>query len=161
MVPLGISAASAVAVGHAVGARRFADARRLGWLGILCSAVFMGLGAAVFLLAPGPILHVYSHDPGVVANGVRLLVLAAAFQVFDGVQAVATGALRGLGETRLPMLANLFGYWAFGLPVGWLLCFRLHWSVEGLWAGLTSALIIISVIVLAKWSRASTIIAPS
>ena len=161
MVPLGISAASAVAVGHAVGARRFADARRLGWLGILCSAVFMGLGAAVFLQAPEPILHVYSHDPGVVANGVRLLVLAAAFQVFDGVQAVATGALRGLGETRLPMLANLFGYWAFGLPVGWLLCFHLHWSVEGLWAGLTLALIIISVIVLAQWSRASTIIAPS
>ena len=81
----------------------------------------------------------------------RLLVLAAAFQIFDGVQAVATGALRGLGETRLPMLANLGGYWAFGLPLGYVLCFHLSWGVEGLWAGLTSALIAISVIVLVKW----------
>jgi MATE family multidrug resistance protein len=156
MVPLGISAAAAVAVGHAVGAQRFGDARRLGWLGILCSVFFMSIAAAVFLLAPIPILHVYTHDAGVIHTGVQLLGLAAAFQIFDGVQAVATGSLRGLGETRLPMLANLLGYWVFGLPLGYLLCFRLHWGVEGLWMGLTTALIVISVIVLTKWSRESS-----
>jgi MATE family multidrug resistance protein len=159
MVPLGISAAAAVAVGHAVGARRYTDARRLGWLGILCGAGFMTIAAAAFIFMPIPILHVYTHDAGVVTNGVRLLLLAAAFQVFDGVQSVATGALRGLGETRLPMLANLFGYWAFGLPLGYVLCFRQRWGVEGLWSGLTAALIVISVIVLARWNRESRAIA--
>ena len=64
--------------------------------------------------------------------------------MFDGIQAVATGALRGLGETRVPMLANLFGYWFFGLPLGYLLCFNYHWGIQGLWTGLTSALIVIS-----------------
>ena len=153
MVPLGISAAAAVAVGHAVGAQRYGDARRLGWLGILCSVAFMSLAAAAFLFLPVPILHVYTYDVGVIRNGVRLLGLAAAFQIFDGVQAVATGSLRGLGKTRLPMLANLVGYWVFGLPLGYLLCFRLDWGVEGLWSGLAAALIVISVIVLGKWTR--------
>jgi MATE family multidrug resistance protein len=155
MVPLGLSAATAVSVGHAVGAKRFADARRLGWLGIACAVAFMSLAAAAFILFPIPILHVYTHDPGVIASGVPLLLLAAAFQVFDGVQAVATGSLRGLGETRMPMLANLGGYWFFGLPLGYWLCFRLGWGVQGLWTGLTTALIAISVVVLAKWQRDS------
>ena len=155
MVPLGLSAATAVSVGHAVGAKRFADARRLGWLGIACAVAFMSLAAAAFILFPIPILHLYTHDPGVIASGVPLLLLAAAFQVFDGVQAVATGSLRGLGETRMPMLANLGGYWFFGLPLGYWLCFRLGWGVQGLWTGLTTALIAISVVVLAKWQRDS------
>ncbi len=155
MVPLGFSAAAAVTVGHAVGSLHWSDARRLGWLGVLCSATFMAMAAACFLLFPLPILHVYTFDPAVIRAGAPLLGLAAVFQVFDGIQAVATGSLRGLGETRLPMLANLVGYWLFGLPIGYLLCFRLQWGVKGLWVGLTSALIIIACFVLTKWSKDS------
>ncbi len=155
MVPLGVSAAAAVSVGHAVGAQRLRDARRLGWLGILCGAAFMSLTAGFFVLLPLPILHVYTYDPAVLKAGIPLLGLAAAFQVFDGVQAVATGALRGLGETQTPMLANLVGYWFFGLPLGYLLCFNQHWGVRGLWAGLTAALILTACIVLITWQRRS------
>ena len=155
MVPLGISAAAAVAVGHAVGARHLRNARRLGWLSILCGAVFMSVAAAFFITLPLPIMHVYTYNRAVLAAGIPLLGLAAAFQVFDGVQAVATGALRGLGETRTPMLANLFGYWCFGLPLGFYLCFYRAWGVRGLWSGLTAALILTACIVLLKWSQQS------
>ena len=153
MVPLGLSAATAVSVGQAIGARRFADARRVGWLAIVCGVAFMSLAAITFIVIPIPILHVYTHGVDVLKSALPILAIAAAFQVFDGAQAVATGALRGVGETRLPMLATLGGYWFFGLPLGYILCFTLGWGVRGLWLGLTSALILVSVIVLIRWSQ--------
>jgi MATE family multidrug resistance protein len=153
MVPLGLSAATAVSVGHAIGGRRFADARRVGWLAIVCGVAFMSLAAVAFVVMPLPILHVYTYNAEILRNGLPILALAAAFQVFDGAQAVATGALRGLGETRLPMLATLGGYWLFGLPLGYVLCFNYAWGVRGLWTGLTAALILVSVIVLVRWSQ--------
>jgi MATE family multidrug resistance protein len=85
-----------------------------------------------------------------------LLGLAAAFQIFDGIQTVSTGALRGLGETRMAMLANLIGYWVLGLPLGLTLCFVLHWGIYGLWIGLLLALIVIASTLLARWRRDST-----
>jgi MATE family multidrug resistance protein len=84
-----------------------------------------------------------------------LLLLAAAFQIFDGIQTVSTGALRGLGETRAPMLANLVGYWVLGLPLGLTLCFVLKWGIYGLWIGLTLALVVIASTLLLRWSRDS------
>ena len=161
MVPLGLSAATAVAVGHAIGARRFADARRIGWLAIMCGVGFMSLAAIAFVVIPLPILHVYTRDAEVLRSGLPILALAAAFQVFDGAQAVATGALRGLGETRLPMLATLGGYWLFGLPLGYALCFKYAWGVRGLWVGLTAALILVSFVVLSRWSKDAARLAAS
>jgi MATE family multidrug resistance protein len=155
MVPLGFSAATAVAVGHAVGAKRFTDARRVGWLGIACGVGFMTIAALGFIVLPLPILHVYTYNPSVIASGMPLLALAAAFQIFDGAQTVATGALRGLGETRMPMFANLIGYWLFGLPLGYFLCFHLDWGIRGIWTGLTAALIAIACLITVRWSRAS------
>ena len=95
------------------------------------------------------------------AVGPKILAIAAAFQIFDGIQTVSTGALRGLGETRVPMFANLVGYWLLGLPLGLTLCFWLHWGIYGLWTGLTLALIVIAVTLIARWRRdsASQIIA--
>ncbi len=87
--------------------------------------------------------------------GPSLLWIAAAFQIFDGVQTVCTGALRGLGETRAPMIANFVGYWVLGLPLGWILCFVLKWGIYGMWIGLTLALIVISAILLHRWRSAS------
>jgi MATE family multidrug resistance protein len=155
MVPLGFSAATAVAVGHAVGAKRFTDARRVGWLGIACGVGFMTIAALGFIVLPLPILHVYTYNPSVIASGMPLLALAAAFQIFDGAQTVATGALRGLGETRMPMFANLIGYWLFGLPLGYFLCFHLDWGIRGIWTGLTAALIAVACLITVRWSRAS------
>ncbi|MGC9158179.1 MAG: MATE family efflux transporter [Terracidiphilus sp.] len=153
MVPLGISAAAAVSVGHAVGAGDGARARRAGWMALGLGVGFMLLAAVVFLAVPGPLIALYTRDPRVMAEGPKLLALAAAFQIFDGTQTVSTGALRGLGETRAPMMANLAAYWALGLPLGLVLCFVFRWGIYGLWTGLTLALIVIAAVLLERWRR--------
>ncbi len=155
MVPLGIASAAAVSVGHAVGAGDGGRARRAGWLALALGVGFMLLAAVVYLGIPGPLVALYTRDPQVMALGSKLLLIVAAFQVFDGTQTVTTGALRGLGETRAPMLANLVGYWVLGLPLGLTLCFALGWGVFGLWIGLTLALIVIALTLLARWKRDS------
>jgi MATE family multidrug resistance protein len=159
MVPLGISAAAAVSVGHAVGAGDPARARRDGWLALGLGTGFMLLAAVIFLVAPGPLIALYTRDPAVMAVGPGLLALAAAFQIFDGIQTVSTGALRGLGETRIPMLANLVGYWVLGLPLGLTLCFALRWGIYGLWIGLLASLVVIASLLLARWRSASNALA--
>jgi MATE family multidrug resistance protein len=156
MVPLGVSAAAAVSVGHAVGAGDRERARRAGWMALALGTGFMLLAAVVFLVAPRPLIALYTTDPQVMAVGPSLLWVAAAFQIFDGIQTVSTGALRGLGETRVPMLANLVGYWVLGLPLGLILCFVLKWGIYGLWIGLTLALVIIASSLLLRWHRDST-----
>lgn len=156
MVPLGVSAAAAVSVGHAIGAGDAARARRAGWLALGIGVSFMLFAALIFFVAPVPLIEIYTRDPRVLAVGPSLLWLAAAFQIFDGIQTVSTGALRGLGETRVPMFANLVGYWILGLPLGLTLCFALHWGIYGLWIGLTLALIVIACTLLLRWRRDST-----
>lgn len=151
MVPLGVSAAAAVSVGHAVGAGDPARARRAGWLAMALGTAFMLSAAVAFLVIPRPLIAIYTLDPQVMEVGPRLLLLAAAFQIFDGIQTVSTGSLRGLGETRVPMVVNFVGYWLFGLPVGLTLCFVLKWGVFGLWIGLTAALVVIASTLLRRW----------
>ena len=153
MVPLGIGAAAAVSVGHAIGAGDPARARRAGWLALALGTGFMVCAGVVFLVAPRPLILLYTHDARVLAVGPSLLWIAAAFQIFDGIQTVSTGALRGLGETRVPMLANLVGYWVMGLPLGFILCFVLKWGINGMWIGLTLSLIVIALALLARWKR--------
>jgi MATE family multidrug resistance protein len=155
MVPLGVSAAAAVSVGHAVGAADLHKARRAGWLALGLGTAFMILASVVFLVAPLPLIRLYTNDPRVLAVGPSLLLIAAAFQIFDGIQTVATGALRGLGETRVPMFANLVGYWVLGLPMGLSLCFLLHRGIFGLWLGLTLALVVIALTLLRRWHHDS------
>ncbi len=155
MVPLGISAAAAVAVGHAVGAGDAHRARRAGWLALALGTGFMLCAGLVFLIAPRPLIALFSTDAQIMAVGPSLMIIAAAFQIFDGIQTVSTGALRGLGETKAPMMANLVGYWVLGLPLGLTLCFVLKWGIYGLWIGLTLALVIISTTLLFRWKRDS------
>src|SRR5579871_4229769 len=159
MVPLGVSAAAAVSVGHAIGAGDPARARRAGWLAMGMGTSFMLLSALAFLFAPKSLISVYTRDPQVMAVGPTLLWLAAVFQVFDGIQTVCTGALRGLGETRIPMVANFVGYWILGLPLGLTLCFYFHWGIYGTWIGLTLALIVIALALLVRWRRDSARVA--
>jgi MATE family multidrug resistance protein len=157
MVPLGFSAAAAVAVGHAVGAGNQPRARRVGSMAITLGTLFMAVAAAAFLIIPKELIHVYTHDSQTVAIGARLLVVAAVFQIFDGIQGIGTGALRGLGHTRGPMLLNLVAYGVIGLPVGYLLCFKTGLGIYGLWTGLTLALIFAAGMVLSLWLKGSKV----
>jgi MATE family multidrug resistance protein len=153
MVPLGIASAGAVRVGHSVGRRDGRGAARAGWTALLFAVLFMSAAAVIFLTAPRPLLRAFTSDAGVLEVGVTLLFVAAVFQLFDGVQGVATGALRGLGDTRTPMLWNLAGHWFIGLPLGYTLCFVLGFGVIGLWWGLSIGLIICGVALAAVWTR--------
>ena len=153
MVPLGISSAAAVRVGHAVGRK---DARGIavaGWTALLLGALFMGSAGIAMTVAPRLIVRLFIADAGVIATGAVLVRIAAIFELFDGFQIVSTGALRGLGDTRSPMLAHLFGYWAIGLPITYVLCYPLHWGVSGIWVGLTVALLIIGTALVLAWKR--------
>lgn len=153
MVPLGVSAAAAVRVGHAAGARDMPAASRAGWTALLYGTLFMAGAAVVFLTVPHWLIGAFTQDPGVLAIGVTLLGVAAIFQLFDGVQAVATGSLRGLGDTRTPMWWNLVGHWAIGLPLGYTLCFVFGFGVIGLWWGLSTGLMICGAALLVVWAR--------
>jgi MATE family multidrug resistance protein len=93
----------------------------------------------------------YTPEIDVVNAGATLLLVAAVFQLFDGLQVVATGALRGAGNTRIPMLANLVGYWVIGLPLGAFLCFKMKMGALGMWLGLCLALVLIGSALLAVW----------
>jgi MATE family multidrug resistance protein len=153
MVPLGIASAGAVRVGHAVGRRDAPGASAAGWTAIAVGTGFMASAAAVFLAAPRAILGIFTGDGHVVEVGLTLIAVAALFQIFDGLQGVATGTLRGLGDTRTPMFLNLAGHWMLGLPVGYLLCFVLGWGVVGLWIGISTGLFVVGSLLLAIWWR--------
>jgi MATE family multidrug resistance protein len=151
MVPLGIGSAAAVRVGHAIGARDHEGAARAGWTALLFGASFMSFCGLILFLFGRPIARIYSPQEEVIHAGAVLLIIAAVFQLFDGLQVVATGALRGAGNTRAPMLANLVGYWVIGLPLGAYLCFKAGLGAVGMWTGLCLALILIGSVLLAVW----------
>src|SRR6266851_608544 len=153
MVPLGISSAAAVRVGQAIGRKDPRGARDAGGSAIFLGATFMTLAGVALLLFPYWIARIYTPDVIVIRNTVILLAAGAAFQLFDGIQTVATGALRGAGDTRTPMLCHFTAYWIIGLPLGAWLCFRRHWGAFGLWAGLSLALILIGIVLLFAWRR--------
>lgn len=153
MVPLGIASAGAVRVGHAIGARDGPGAARAGWTALFFGACFMTCAAAVFVLFPRPLIAAFTSDRAVHQIGVTLLGVAAIFQLFDGIQGVGTGILRGLGDTRTPMLWNLAAHWALGLPVAYILAFHAGLGVIGLWWGLSLGLIICGVALAVVWWR--------
>lgn len=153
MVPYGVSSAAAVRVGQQLGRNDPEGARRAGWSAILLGVTFMFCAGVVFVSIPKVIARVFSPDPSVIHIGATLLLVAAAFQLFDGLQVVTTGALRGAGDTKTAMLANLIAYWFIGLPAGYFLCFRLGWGALGVWLGLCAGLMIIGSVLLMTWRK--------
>ena len=155
MVPLGVSAAAAVLVGHAVGRGDPEAARREASAALACGVGFMSV-TAVLLASLAPWLaRAFTSDPGVLAVATTLIPIAGVFQVFDGIQGVSGGILRGAGDTRVPMWSNLAGYALVGLPLGAWLCFNAGWGATGIWWGLSAGLA--AVALLLGW-RVHTII---
>ncbi|MBI4575097.1 MAG: MATE family efflux transporter [Planctomycetes bacterium] len=150
MVPLGVSVAAAVRVGQSVGRRDAPGMRRAGWTAMAAGAAFMAAVAVVFLAWPRPLCQLFSGEPGVVLVAAALLPIAGLFQVFDGLQAVGFGVLRGTGDTRVPFAINVLGYYAVGLPVGCWLGFGLGMGPTGLWYGLLLALALVAGLILAR-----------
>jgi MATE family multidrug resistance protein len=153
MVPLGISSAAAVRVGQALGRGDPHGASRAGWTAMALGAGFMACMGILLMAVPRFIVRIYTPDAVVIEAATGLLFVGAFFQLFDGLQTVATGALRGAGDTRTPMICHLVFYWFLGLPLGAFLCFRMEWGAKGLWAGLCAALILIGTVLLYFWHR--------
>jgi len=152
MVPLGMGSAGAVRVGHAVGARDRDRASASGWTAIMLGTGFVMFAALLFVLIPRQLIGLFSKDESVLSVGTSLLLLAGVFQLFDGLQGVITGTLRGLGDTRTAMIVNLVAHWVIGLPTSYLLCFVIGWGVYGLWVGLSLGLIVTGIILLYVWT---------
>lgn len=150
MVPLGVSAAAAVRVGHAVGRGDAHGARLAAWVAIGAGAAIMTVSAALFTAVPGALASIYTADARILALAAALLPIAAVFQVFDGVQVTAAGVLRGLGDTRTPMLTFFGAYWMLGLPLAWWLGLRRGWGPQGMWWALVAALGAVAVVLVLR-----------
>jgi MATE family multidrug resistance protein len=158
MVPLGLGQAATVRVAHELGAGRPEAARRAGFVALALGIAFMSMTAVLLWTFPRAIIAVYVDiaDPanrGVVETARRLLAIAALFQVFDGTQTIAAGALRGYKDTMIPMILAAFGYWGAGFAGGWLLAFPLGYGAVGLWWGLALGLAVVAVLLTLRLYR--------
>ncbi len=145
MVPLGIGSAAASLVGQSLGARDIPGARRTGNSALLLGLLFAVCSSSLLILFADGALSIYSPGPEVIESAKRLLFVAALFQIADGVQVIATGALRGLGNTVTAAVANGVGHWLIGLPLGLILGFTLKMEVYGVWIGLAAGLATVAV----------------
>jgi len=157
MVPLALGQATTVRVGLAYGRGDRAAIGLAGWTAFGLSTAFMTLMATLMFAFPRELITLFLEDTPanatVVALGVSFLRIAALFQIVDGWQVVGAGMLRGLHDTRVPMIFALFGYWAIGLGVGIALAFAMNWRGIGIWWGLAAGLGVVAVLMLWRWSR--------
>ncbi|MDQ3301119.1 MAG: MATE family efflux transporter [Myxococcota bacterium] len=152
---LGIGAATSVRVGHAIGAGDVALARRRGVIGLTLGLAGMAGFAASFVIAPAMLASIFTDDDAIVIATVPLLQIAALFQLSDGAQAIAAGALRGLGDTRATFVGNLIGHYAIGLPIALGLAFGAGMGAPGLWWGLSAGLTVTALYLSARFLRAT------
>jgi MATE family multidrug resistance protein len=151
MFPYGFSSAAAVRVGMFIGAGQPERARVAGWLCIGVSITVMSVFALGYLALPRVLLGCFTRDTSVIDVGVKILMIVALFQIGDGIQVSTTGALRGLGNTRAAMVANLVGHYPIGLALGLILCFGFGFGVVGIWAGLAAGLISVATMLVRAW----------
>ena len=150
MVPLGVGTAASVLVGQAVGRGDSPGARRAAAVSLAGGIGFMGTSAGVMVLFPAALAGIYTDLDTVLRLAVALIPIAGAFQVFDGIQVVSAGTLRGLGDTRVPMLIGLVGFWLIGLPVSVALAFGAGLGPLGLWWGLVAGLGAVAILLLVR-----------
>jgi MATE family multidrug resistance protein len=152
-VAVGVGAATSVRVGRAVGAGDTRGARSAGNIGLALGMVVMACSAAVFVVAPAALAGLFTDDAIVIAAAVPLVQIAALFQLSDGAQAVAAGALRGAGDTRAAFWANVAGHYGLGLGISLWLAFGAGLGTSGLWWGLSAGLTLTAVILVARFAR--------
>lgn len=155
MVPFGVAEATTVRVGHALGRGDGDGVRRAARAGYLIVLATQALSGIVLLLANDAIVAVYTRDAAVAGLAASLLLYAAAFQFPDGIQVVSAGALRGLNDTRVPMLLAAFAYWGVGMPLGAGLGLGLGYGPQGMWIGLIAGLLVASVLLAQRFSRSA------
>ncbi len=153
MVPLGMAAAAAVRSGQGLGSRDPVQIRRAGYAGVIIIVGCMMVAAMSFFLAPRAWAGIYTTDAAVIAAAVPIFFICACEQVFDGTQVVLAGALRGLGETRIPFLASFCCNWFFGIPLELFLVRRMHWGLVGVWLGTALATAPLLTIMAITWLR--------
>jgi len=146
MLPMGLSIAISIRVGQAKGRGNYVDTRYIGYAGILLSILIMFVTATFFILFPEVIVALYSDDLEVRTLAVQLLYMAAIFQLSDGMQVGALGALRGLKDTRVPFVTNVVAYWGIGLPIAYLVGFYFNYGPVGMWVGLIVGLSVAAVL---------------
>lgn len=153
MFPMGLATGIAVVVGQSVGAGREAEARRAGWVGISMALAFELVAALLILFLRGPIASLFTANPAVIRLADELLVLAAAFQLSDGLQVASAGALRGLKDVRMPMGITVIAYWGAGLTLAWLFGFRAGLGPAGVWVGLIAGLSVAGLLLALRFQR--------
>jgi len=154
-VAVGVATAGSVRVGNAIGARNADATRAAGNATFIGGILVMGVSAAVFALAPGALARLFTDQPAVVAASIPLMMVAAVFQLSDGVQAVGAGVLRGAGDTRYTFWTNLVGHWVIGLPLALWLGFTRGLGIVGLWWGLCVGLTVVAVLLFVRFERRS------
>jgi MATE family multidrug resistance protein len=161
MVPLGLGQAATVRVGLALGRDDRAGVTRAGWAAWVMGVGFMGAMALVMWAIPHRLVTLFLDDvpanAAVIALAISFLRVAAAFQLVDGAQVIGAGMLRGLHDTRWPLVFALVGYWVVGLGIGAWLAFSLDWKGVGIWIGLASGLAAVAVLMLWRWVRRETL----
>lgn len=140
MVPMGVAAAAAVMVGHAIGAGDMAASRRDAVAALAVGVGFMAVMAVLFALIPRQLAHAFTIDGPTRVLAATLIPIAAVFQIFDGTQVISAAVLRGAGDTRVPMVLHILSFWAVGIPLGATIAFRFDGGAPGLWWGLTAGL---------------------
>ena len=151
MIPLGISAAASVRVGQAIGRGSATEAKAAGWAAIVLGGCVMLCASVLFLTAPRLIASAFTHDGPVIAAAVPLFLIASIFQLCDGLQITALGALRGAGDTHSGLITHTCSYWLLGLPLGTYLCFHQQMGARGLWLGLCASLVVTGFVLLNRW----------
>jgi MATE family multidrug resistance protein len=156
MVPLGLGQAATVRVGLALGRQDRDGIARAGWSAWLLGVGFMGVMALSMWVFPRPLVTLFLEDRPqnamVIGLAVQFLLVAAAFQLVDGAQVIGAGMLRGLHDTRWPLIFALVGYWVVGLGIGGWLAFGRDWKGVGIWVGLASGLAAVAALMLIRWT---------
>ena len=156
MVATGLAAAATVRIGNQLGRRDMPNLRRVGWSTLLMSTVLMSVSAGVFLTFKNVLPTLYVDEISVVEIAASLLVIAAFFQLSDGIQAVGLGILRGMADVKVPTLITLVAYWGIGLPIAYVLAFPVGWGPQGIWVGLLISLTVAAVLLVRRFRRLST-----
>ncbi len=160
MVTMGISFAVSIRVGHALGRGDIRAARRLGFGGIVLGGLWMGLFGIAIYAFKDLLPRIYVDDTGVMHLATSFLVMGAIFQIFDGIQGVAIGALRGMGDVKIPTLITFVVYWVITLPLVYLLGFKTSLEGHGVWMGLTVGLILAAIMLTSRFDASTRRFAP-